>query len=589
MHDHSPLPSDVYEKVQKWLHLPFDPGTQQKVRHLLEHDPRKLMDAFYTDLAFGTAGLRGLMGVGTNRINRYTIAMATQGLANYILKLHPQKPVKVAIAYDSRHNSDLFAGEAARVLAGNGISVLLTPELRPTPYLSFVCRHKGCAAAIMITASHNPPEYNGYKVYWSDGGQVLPPHDQGIMQEVHAITDIEAVKFSKLSDPLITYLTPVEDKAYLNTLTGLQNLPQDNKNNGHLLKIVFANLHGTGITLLPQALQMWGFTNLDYVAEQKLPDPDFPTAKNPNPELKEALALGIKKLSATHSDLLLATDPDADRVGVVILNHKEHPAVLSGNQIAAVCLYHLLETLKEHNRLTKQHAVISTIVTTRLLQTLCHAYHVHYFDTLTGFKYIGEKMREFEEHPKKYTFLFGAEESSGFLYGTHVHDKDAIITCCLLSEIALKQKREQKNLLDILDQLYEQFGMHEEQQLSIALPDEEKSHRKIAETLNALRTHPPKTLCGKKVLSIADYSTSTEINLLTKTTTLLTLPQSNVLAYTCEDNIQCIIRPSGTEPKLKIYGMIKQEIHGSIPTTQERCHTLLKTYLQTLKRDHLHL
>lgn len=588
MHDYSSLNSEIQYKVQKWLKAPFDTATQKEVHNLLEHDPQKLMDAFYTDLSFGTAGLRGLMGVGTNRINRYTIAIATQGLAHYLLKSKTQDTCKVAIAYDPRHGSKIFAEEAARVLAGNGISVLLSYELRPTPYLSFVCRHHTCMAAIMITASHNPPEYNGYKVYWSDGAQVVPPHDQGIIQEVNAITDIEAVKRADLSSPLIDYLTPADDDAYLQALTGLQNLSEENQKNGHLLSIVYTNLYGTGITLLPRALHHWGFSNIHYVEEQKKPDPNFPTAKSPNPELKEALALGIKKLTSTRSDLLIATDPDADRVGIVTL-HQGQPVVFNGNQIASLCLYHLLRTLSTQKRLTKQHTVVSTIVTTRLLQTLCQAYQVGYVDTLTGFKYIGEKMREFEAHPNDHTFLFGAEESFGFLYGTHSHDKDAIIAACLLSEIALYQKKQGLSLLDLLHSIYEKFGVYEEEQLSITLPEGEQSQRKIAEALTKLRAHPPRTLCGQKVLSIADYSLSAKVDLNTHTTSLLTLPKSNVLAYYCEDESQFIIRPSGTEPKLKIYGMIKKEAQGNVPATMQLCRSLLQERLNTLNTDYLHL
>jgi len=588
MEERFSLGTEVEDKIQRWLKHPFDLQTQKEIKHLRKTDPQKLFDAFYTDLSFGTAGLRGLMGVGSNRINRYTIARATQGLANYLLKIHPQNSLKVAIAYDSRHGSELFAQEAARVLAGNGIAVLLSYKLRPTPFLSFICRHHRCAAGIMITASHNPPEYNGYKIYWSDGGQVVSPHDQGIMDEVNKVSDIEAVYTADLSDSLIEYLTPSDDRAYIETLTALQNLPQETSVNGALLSVVFSNLHGTGITLLPDALNSWGFTTLHHVEKQKLPSPDFPTVTSPNPELKDALQLGIDTLLRVHGDLLLATDPDADRVGVVSL-HKNTPVVFNGNQIATLCLYHLLTTLDKQKRLTPQHTVISTIVTTPLLQTLCNHYHITYMETLTGFKYIGEKMREFESAPTKNTFLFGAEESYGYLYGTHVHDKDAIIASCLLCELALEQKKQGLSLLDLLYTIYQRFGVYQEDQLSISLPDEEKSQRKIAEALARLRATPPQRLCEQKVISVSDYSLSAKTDLVTNTTSLLSLPKSNVLTYDCEDGSRFVIRPSGTEPKLKIYGMIRQDCEESVATTMDMCHDLLVDRLQTIRKSLLRL
>jgi phosphomannomutase len=588
MHNHPLLSTDVQYKVQKWLNHPFDLKTQKEVQQLLYHDRQKLIDAFYTDLSFGTAGLRGLMGVGTNRINRYTIAIATQGLANYILKIKKKSPYQVAVAYDSRHDSEVFAQESSRVLAANGIKVFLSYQVRPSPFLAFVCRYHDCIAAIMITASHNPPEYNGYKVYWRDGGQIVSPHDTGIIQEVNRIVDIESVQTTDLSHPLIHYMTSAEDTAYLQTITALQNLPEQNQTQGHQLNIVFANLHGTGITLLPQALQAWGFTKLIYVEEQKQPNPDFPTAKNPNPELKEALHLGIKKLLSTKSDLLIATDPDADRVGAVSLQGNT-PVTFDGNQIAALCLYHLLETFKTQKKLQREHVVISTIVTTPLLQQLCSHYHVSYLETLTGFKYIGEKMEEFEKSLHSHKFLFGAEESFGFLYGTHVHDKDAIIASCLLSEAALNQKLQGKTLLDLLYLIYQKFGVYQERQLSISLPDSEQSQKNIADALRVLRATPPTELFGQKLISISDYSLSTRTDLKTGKITTLALPQSNVLSYRLADESQWIVRPSGTEPKLKIYGMVHKTAGKDIPTTIATCQDLLVKRLACLKTDYLHL
>lgn len=588
MQEHSPLSFEIQSKVDRWLKSPFDITTQECVRDLLKHNTQKLIDAFYTNLSFGTAGLRGLMGVGTNRINRYTIAAATQGLANYILKVQNNKQNSVAIAYDCRHHSEEFAKEAASVLAANGIQVFLSQQLRPTPFLSFVCRYRRCIAAIMITASHNPPEYNGYKVYWDDGAQIVPPHDKGIIEEVRKIIDISSVKKAPLSHPLIHYLDISDDKAYLKEIIFLQNLPKENQREGHLLQIVFSNLHGTGITLLPEALKSWGFTNLRYVEEEKEPNGDFPTAKKPNPELKEALQLGIELLLKTKSDLLIATDPDADRVGVAIQKDGKE-TLLNGNQIASICLYHLLETLQKQNRLSKQYAVVSTIVTTPLLKDLCKAYQVHYFETLTGFKYIGEKIREFEESLCEYEFLFGAEESFGFLYGTHARDKDAIITSCLLSEIALEQKKQGKTLIDLLYSIYQKFGVYQDRQLSINLPDGEKSQALIEKAMQSLRNTPQKKLDNKEALFIEDYLLSIKKDLKTDKETPLLLPKSNVLVYQYEDGSKFVIRPSGTESKIKIYGMVKQKTSQPIFSSITSCNELLKRRLEEIKTTYLRL
>ncbi len=587
MQEEAFISPDIQFKVDQWLHSPFDERTRHDVEKLL-HDPQKLIDAFYTNLSFGTAGLRGLMGVGTNRINQYTIGAVTQGLADYIQLVAQDIPLRVAIAFDCRHNSKEFAYKAANVLAANGIEVFLNEKLRPTPFLSFMCRYHGCIAAIMITASHNPPEYNGYKVYWSDGGQVLPPHDEGIIYSINQITNITQVKSTEDSNPLIQKLNTSDDAAYLKALEALQNYPGETHRNGAKLHVVFSNLHGTGITLLPQALSTWGFTHIDYVEKQKEPDGNFPTAKNPNPELKEALTLGISLLQEKKADILIATDPDADRVGVALL-HQNQVHLLNGNQIASICLYHLLETFTQQKRLSSNHAAISTIVTTPLLKTLCEAYHIHYFETLTGFKYIGEKIKQFEESPKEYEFLFGAEESYGFLYGTHVRDKDALITSCLLSEIALLQKNKNETLLDLLYTIYKKFGVYQEKQLSITLPEGKQSHKKIEAAMQSLRNNPPKELLGLPIYKIEDYQLSYTIDCITNKKTPLTLPKSNVLIYHYSDQSKCVIRPSGTESKIKIYAMLKASIEDSIPSTLNKLEIALTKILNAIKTNYLGL
>jgi phosphoglucomutase/phosphomannomutase len=585
MQDKPALNPDIQSKAHRWLTPPFDSATQEEVKNLLSQDPQQLIDAFYANLSFGTAGLRGIVGVGTNRMNRYTVAIATQGLANYILK-HSKAP-RVAIAYDCRHHSKEFAQAAASVLAANGIEVLLSTELRPTPFLSFVCRHRRCIAAIMITASHNPPQYNGYKVYWEDGAQIVPPHDQGIIQEIHRITDISNVKTADVSHPLIHFLDSSDDEAYLQQLSLLQLSPDTSKE-GHLLQVVFSNLHGTGMTLLPRALKLWGFTELHSVKQQELPDGNFPTVHTPNPELKETLKLGIDLLLQIQGDILLATDPDADRIGVAI-QHKGKAVLFNGNQIASICLYYLLNTLHAHHQLRKKSFVVSTIVTTPLLKALCEAYGVLYFDTLTGFKYIGEKIREFELKSPQYHFLFGAEESFGFLYGSHARDKDAMITACLLCEIALHQKKQGQSLLDLLYLIYEQFGVYDEKQLSISLPEGEKSQKLIEHSMKHLRDHPHFHLEERKTLFIDDYLLSVRKDLRTQQTSPLLLPKSDVLVYHYDNGSQFVIRPSGTEPKIKIYGMTHTPPSKDISSTLLACQTELDAALKKIKKYYLNL
>ena len=567
------LPKSIEQKVKNWLSFPYDEKTQKELQLLLQNGHEKVYDAFYTHLSFGTAGLRGLMGVGTNRINQYTIGMATQGLANFLNKTYPNIKKSVVIAFDSRINSSLYAEEAAKILAGNHIYVYLSKELRPTPFLSFMCLCKKASAAIMITASHNPPEYNGYKVYSNHGGQILPPYDEMIMSEVEKVSDVSLIKKESLNSSYINYLDDSADEAYIETLKKLQNRASLCQKDGKDLRILYSNMHGTGITLLPQVLASWGFCNFHFVEEQKIPSGHFPGAKNPNPESKEAMAKGLEILSEKKYDLFLATDPDADRVGVGVRS-KDHPQLLSGHSIAALCTYYLLTTYQEQNRLLPSHTVISTIVTTRLIKKMCSYFKVHYIDVLTGFKYIGEKIKEFE-NDKDHTFLFGAEESYGYLYGTHARDKDAIITSALLCEMALFYKMEGKTLLDVLDEIYQKFGLFQEKQLSIQLPDEAKSFSLIEKALNELRSHPPKVCDGIYVKKVMDYNQRNIDH----------LPKSNVISLELEDNTLLIIRPSGTEPKIKIYGMLEKPASFNIKEAQ----TLLDKRLLWIKKELLKL
>ncbi len=539
------LPPEVEKRVSAWLKEPYDTDTQNEVRSLQKKAPAALIDAFYTTVAFGTGGMRSVMGAGTNRLNKYTIQGATQGLANYILGQKIKEP-KVFISYDSRNNSRLFAEETARVLAGNGIEVFITHGLRPTPFVSFGCRLHRCTAAVMITASHNPHEYNGYKVYWSDGGQVVPPHDNGIITEVKKIESPSQVKLAEFSNTLIHEVGEEDDEAYYKALLPLQNHPSVNKEKGSKLKIIYSPLHGCGITTLPEGLKRWGFTNISYVEEQKNPDGNFPAAPSPNPEQKEALELGIKQLIGEKGDVFLATDPDADRLGVVV-RHEGVPFVLNGNQIASLFLYYLCKT----KPLPDNCGAVTTIVTTELFKLIAESHGVVPFEVLTGFKYIGEKIHEWERS-KEFTFLFGAEESLGFLYGTHSRDKDATIAACLIAEMALMLKVQNKTLLDLLAEIYKKYGPFLEKQLSVSFGGGKKGIETMQELMKNLRDNPPKEINGDKVVEVEDYLTGK---------THILLPKSNVLAFRLEDKTKFVIRPSGTEPKIKIYGLARyQEI-----------------------------
>lgn len=579
------------KNVNQWLEGQYDEETKSTIRRLLQEDPQQVVDAFFTHLTFGTAGLRGLMGVGTNRMNIYTIRATTQGLANYIHK-QPQQIQKhhaVLIGYDSRHYSRQFAEETAKVLAGNDIEVYLFKNIRPTPLVSFGCRYKQCLAAIMITASHNPPEYNGYKVYWSDGGQVVPPNDIGIIAEVEKITDPTQVRISQLSDPLIHEIESEIDDAYIRAITPLQNYPEINQQKGDQLKIVYTSLHGTGITLAPRALAVWGFKHPILVDDQVIPNGDFPTVKSPNPEEKAALQMGIDLMLQTQSDVLIATDPDADRVGVAVL-HQGDAYILNGNQIAAICLEHICHALSKQNRLPPRAGFIKTIGTTELFQAICQAYQCATFNVLTGFKYIAEKIHEWETMPDGYQYVFGGEESYGYLLGTHARDKDAIVSSALLCEVALHAKLEGKTLVDRLFDLYQRYGIYQEKLLSINFGETKEGKEQMALGMQRLRQFHLNHINGIPVESIEDYLISTRYFLESGKTEPIPLIKSDVLLYWLADGSKVMVRPSGTEPKVKLYcGIVEKEfssIEAGIQKGLARCDDILifmKNHLMTFK------
>ncbi len=561
--------------VDEWLNGPYDEETKKQIKQLSSEE---LVDAFYKRLEFGTGGLRGLMGPGTNRMNAYTVRAATQGLANYILHAKISLP-SVVIGYDSRHHSRMFAEEAAKVLAAAGIRVYFYAELRPVPMVSFACRHLKTTAGIMVTASHNPPQYNGYKVYWSDGCQVLPPHDVGIIAEVNKITSPTQVKEVKsINHDLITRINEDEalDKAYLNAVHSYPFFPEEDHHMGKRLKIVYTSLYGTGITMVPKALAQWGFHDLHFVQEQIVPNGDFPTTPFPNPEEREALQLGLEKLKSCGGDLLIATDPDCDRMGIATLDNKE-PVLFTGNEIVCLAAAHILE----RGHLPKNPAFIKTIVTSELFATLVKAHDCACFNVLTGFKYIGQLMTEWEKS-HEYHYIFGGEESYGSLLGTHARDKDAIIASALIAEVALHAKLQGKTLTQKLHDLYAKYGVFREKLTSLTFPGKAGADQ-MAGFMKKLRDKPPAAFGGSKIVAIDDYQTRQHTEGGKKTP--ISLPVSNVLVFWLEDGSRLVIRPSGTEPKIKLYGEVKEPAGADLNASIAKADKRLAQLLDALKND----
>jgi phosphoglucomutase/phosphomannomutase len=573
--------SATQQNIDSWLEGNYDEKTKEEIRRQLTEKPEELIDAFYTKLDFGTGGLRGIMGIGSNRMNLYTVGTATQGLANYINKQPNQGiPPSVLIGYDCRHNSKLFANEAARIFAANGIATYIYNELRPVPLVSFGCRYKKCIAAVMITASHNPPEYNGYKVYWSDGAQVLPPHDKGIIAEVNAIADVGQIKKTPLPNPIVKVIENEIDKAYIEAVRDLRLYPQQDEIHGSQLKIVYTSLHGAGITVIPEVLADWGFNKVLFVDEQVIPDGDFPTVHSPNPEETSALKMGIERLVETHSDILIATDPDTDRLGVVAY-HQGKPIILNGNETVCICLRHICEGLKKQNKLPANAAFVKTIVTTELFQSICDDYGRPCFNVLTGFKYIGEKIREWEASGE-FQYIYGGEESYGSLLGTCVRDKDAVLASALIAEVALNAKLQGLTLIDLLHQLYQKYGVYREKLISVTFKGKE-GVEKMKSLMAGLRSTPPKSFAGISVLAMEDYANSTRTEVISGKTEPISLPQSDVLFFWLEDGSKLVIRPSGTEPKIKIYCGVNQKSFPSIDKAIEDCDLKADRLLTELK------
>ncbi|MFT4062732.1 MAG: phospho-sugar mutase [Edaphocola sp.] len=543
----SNLDPEILKKAQAWTAAPFDADTQAAVQSLLaEGKPEDITDAFYRDLDFGTGGLRGIMGVGNNRINRYTVGKATQGLANYLKLQLPGKQISVAISCDSRNNSRNFAQVVADVFSANGITVHLFPELRPTPLLSFAVRHLNCDAGVMLTASHNPKEYNGYKAYWNDGGQLVPPHDKGVIAEVNKVA-FEAIKFEGIAENIKT-IDDSLDAAYVAGIKGLGIRPEAVAAQGNL-NIVYSPIHGTGITLVPRSLAAWGFTNVNVVGEQAEPDGNFPTVVYPNPEEEEAMSMGLRHAAATDADLLLATDPDADRVGVGVKNLEGKYILLNGNQIGSLIVNYVLSSKHEKGILPANGFACRTIVTTELFSKIAAAYNVPCGVVLTGFKYIGELMTE---KAGKEVFLAGGEESYGFLVGDLVRDKDAVVSCCFIAEMTAYYKAQGKTLYEALLDIYRTYGFYRERLVSLTKKGK-TGLEEIVGMMAQLRKAPPTQLGGLAVTRIADYKTRKSYNIDGSEEQPIDLPVSDVLQFTLADGTVISARPSGTEPKIKFY------------------------------------
>ncbi len=559
------------EKAEFWLTQNIDPETKQEIENLLANDPAGLEEAFYKDLEFGTGGLRGVMGVGSNRMNKYTVGMATQGLANYLNATFPGQEIKVAIAYDSRNNSKFFAQSAARVFAGNGIRVFIFPELRPTPELSYAIRQLGCQSGVVITASHNPKKYNGYKAYWSDGAQLTPPHDQKVIAEVQKITGFDQIKTAE-NDNLISFISDDFDQQYIKAIADL-TLDKECIARAADIKIAYSSIHGTGITMVPQTLAKLGFNNVHVVKEQAEPDGNFPTVVYPNPEEAEALTLGLQLAKDIAADLLLATDPDADRVGVAIKNGKGEYMLLNGNQMAALMVYYILQTRKKQGTLKPNQYMVKTIVTTELIDRMCAAYNIPCYNTLTGFKYIATVIRELEgEHE----FIGGGEESYGFMTSAIVRDKDAVAACALIAEMAAASATT-GGLFGMLQDMYRQFGVWHEDMQSITI-EGKAGQEEINRMMKEFRSNPPTELGGSRVSQILDYQSLKAVDLTNNTTSDLDFPVSNVLQFITASGYKVSARPSGTEPKIKFYFSVAREVDSvaQIDETQAELRQIVR-------------
>ena len=568
----------VSQRAQQWLIGNFDNETKLQVRHLLENDEKTLIDSFYKELKFGTGGLRGKLGVGTNRMNIYTVGRATQALANYLKKqFQDRAEIKVVIAHDSRINSRLFAETTANIFSNNKIKVFLFESLRPTPELSFAIRELQAQAGVVITASHNPKEYNGYKVYWEDGGQIISPHDKNIMSEMEKLS-YDEIEF-RPDDSFIQIIGKEIDQRFIEEAKKVSILPEVVKRHKNL-KIVYTPLHGTGITLMPLMMEAFGFGNLIVVEEQKTPDGNFPTVKSPNPENPEALELALKKAREVNADLVLATDPDADRVGVAVKDSSGEFRLLNGNQVGSLLTYYKLSVLSDKKIIRKNSYIAKTIVTTDLIKQIADSYHIKTYETLTGFKYIADVIRKHED--KEY-FLLGAEESFGYLLSDFVRDKDAISSSAMIAEVTAWALSQGKTLFDLLIDIYLKYGLYYEVLLT-QIKEGKEGEEEIKAIMDKYRNSGMLEIAGNKIVMVKDYLAGSSTDLTTGKVTNIELPKSNVLQFYMEDGTIISVRPSGTEPKIKYYFSLRTQLgkKEDFEQTRDKLEQRLKQYRESL-------
>ena len=544
----------IQANVQKWLDGNFEQSVKDEIKKLQQDHPDELADSFYRNLEFGTGGLRGIMGIGTNRMNKYTVGMATQGYANYLNQSFGQGNVKCVVGHDSRNNSRLFAEIVANVMGANGIKVYLFEELRPTPELSFAIRHLGCQGGVVCTASHNPKEYNGYKAYWNDGGQLVPPHDKNVITEVDKIHSVDDVKWNG-GESNISLIGKEMDDAYLQMIQGLSVYPEVCKAQ-HDLKIVYTSIHGTGITLVPEILKRFGFTNVNIVDEQKEPNGNFPTVVYPNPEEAEAMSIGLKKAKELDADILLGTDPDSDRVGIAVKDLHGNWVLINGNQTAVLAFNYMIEARKVKGINQPNDMVVKTIVTTEMIDAIAKASDIHCYNVLTGFKWIAELIKEKED---KENYIIGGEESYGLMIGSKIRDKDAISAVALLCEMAAYEKNKGRSLYQKLIDLYVQYGFYKESLISITKKGM-NGQAEIAAMMQGYRDHTPTTINGSAVVQLLDYQLQKGKNLQAGAEWEIKLPKSNVLQFVLADGSKISARPSGTEPKIKFYFSVNAKL-----------------------------
>ncbi len=571
------MEKNIIEKAKYWLSDDFDQETKKQVQKLINKNNDELTEAFYKDLEFGTGGLRGIMGVGTNRMNKYTVGLAAQGFCNYIKQSFPNTTeYKIAIAYDSRNNSRFFAETAANIFSANNFTVYLFDDLRPTPELSFAVRHFKCNGGIVITASHNPKEYNGFKAYWNDGAQLIAPHDKNVITQVQKLT-VKDINFN--SNPkLIKTIGHEIDKLYLDKIKTLSLSSEAIKNQKNI-KIVYTPLHGTGIKLVPDALKNLGFENIDIVKQQAVTDGNFPTVKSPNPEEQAALEMALKQAEEINADLVMATDPDADRVGIAIRDNNNKLILLNGNQTGAILINYVLEKWSENNKLTGNEYIVKTIVTTELITKIAKHYNVEIFDVLTGFKYIVDIIKQNEG---KKTFIVGGEESYGYLAGEFVRDKDAVISCSLIAEAFAYYADKGKSLYNNLIDIYKTYGFYKETLVSLVKKGKSGTEE-IQKIMDTLRNNTPEKINNSEIIQIHDYQKSISFDLKNNKQTKINLPKSNVLQFITDDDSKISVRPSGTEPKIKFYISVNDKLNDI--NNYQKINNQLKQKIENIKNE----